>query len=215
MVKTAVALRIPEINVLLRPRPGDFVYSNREIDAIVADAETLHESGATGVVFGALLADGSIDRNAVNQVLKLSRRFSSDGKKCHFTFHRAVDLCRDWRQAFDFIIAEGIDCVLTSGQNASAFEGIEVLTEMVEYADGRINVMAGAGVNPRNAREIICTGVDQIHSTARLPVRSPMDFRRVGVPMGVAGMDEYSRLETSEAIVSQLIEITKDFESYK
>ncbi len=206
MVEAARDLGIPEVNALIRTRPGDFVYSDYEISAMCKDACSLVSSGATGIVIGALTPEGDVDVEAIDLIMSTLKSANTVfNKSCRYTFHRAIDLCRDWRRAFDILISRRFDTVLTSGQAANAMLGTETLREMVKYAGGRLKIMAGCGVNADNADEIIDTGVDLIHSTARRPVQSRMKFRRENVPMGNAGADEYTRLTTSVQSVAQLV----------
>lgn len=208
MVEIAKELEFPEINVLIRPRSGDFVFNDKEVRAMCWDAGSYILSGATGLVVGALTPEGDVDEMVVKELLRFSRTTArSVGKTLSFTFHRAIDLCRDWRKAFDFIISCGFDCVLTSGQASSAADGVGTLREMVDYAGGRLKIMAGCGVNVSNADKIISTGVDLIHSTARRPIESRMIFRCEDVSMGNPGADEYARLATSPELVANLIVI--------
>lgn len=201
----AKQLGIPEINVLVRNRPGDFVYTQTDAAIMAADAKMLVEYGATGIVIGALTPDGEIDKRACQTIINVVRK--STGKRFNITFHRAFDLAKDPVRALEDIIDLGCDCLLTSGMAPTAAEGLDTLHQLVELANGRIEIMAGCGVNPENAAEIILTGVNAIHATARKPLASQMKFHRPNVPMGTPGSDEYSRLETDTDTVSKLLRI--------
>ena len=104
------------------------------------------------------------------------------------------------------IIELGCDCLLTSGAAPSAIRGIPQISKLVDKANGRISIMAGSGINPPNAAEIIAaTGVNAIHATARKPIPSKMKFRRPLVSMGAPGSDEYAPLSTSPDMVEKLL----------
>lgn len=200
LIRGAVAAGIPEINVLIRARSGDFLYTPEEVEVMKADVRLALEAGATGVVVGALTPDGDIDTETVGQLVAAAREARPEG--LNLTFHRAFDLSHDHKKSLDTVIALGFDCLLTSGMASSAVKGIPVLRQLVERAGDRLLVMAGSGVNPANAGDIVgASGVGAVHSTARKPVASKMRFRRADVPMGAPGSNEYSPLATSPDVV--------------
>ncbi|MDE6049254.1 MAG: copper homeostasis protein CutC [Paramuribaculum sp.] len=195
------ALKVPgiRVHVLIRPRGGDFLYTPDEVDCMVDDIVAAREAGVQGVVIGALTPDGEIDMPACRKMVEAAAGIS-------VTFHRAFDLCRDPFKALEEIISLGCDRILTSGQAQSALEGKNTLAELVRLADGRIIILAGAGVSQSNAAEIIkSSGTNEIHASARAAVESGMKFRHGGVSMGTPGSDEYSRKTTSADIVKQII----------
>lgn len=207
-IRAAVRSDIPEINVLIRPRSGDFLYAGEEADLMLDDIAEAVSCGATGIVIGALTPDGDIDTELCAEMIETGRRRTS--RHLHVTFHRAFDLSRHAVGALEDIIALGCDCLLTSGQSPIAEQGIHTLRILTDRAQHRIEIMAGGGVNLSNAAELIRSArVDAIHSTARHSVESRMSFRRDGIPMGAAGSDEYILRQTSPEIVRQLLEITK------
>lgn len=200
LIKGAVAIGIPEINVLIRPRSGDFLYTPEEIEVMKEDVRLALEAGATGVVVGALTPEGDIDVAAVSALVETAR--ATRPENLNLTFHRAFDLSRDMNASLDVVIKMGFDCLLTSGMASSALKGIPVLKKLVERSDGKVLIMAGSGVNPANAGDIVkITGVGAVHSTARKPIASKMKFRRVDVPMGAPGSNEYAPLATSPDVV--------------
>lgn len=204
MVKAAVASGIPNINVLIRPRSGDFLYSSEEVDVMEYDIRNAVGAGATGIVIGALTPEGNVDVDVCRRLIEAARNIP--GKKINVTFHRAFDLSRDADKSMADIVDLGCDCLLTSGMANSAIRGIPLLKELAERWGDRITIMAGSGVNPANVVEIVsATGVKAIHSTARKPVASRMIFRRPSVPMGAPGLDEYAPLHTSADVVAELI----------
>lgn len=213
LIKAAVATGIPNINVLIRPRPGDFLYSTEELSLMEDDIKTAISAGATGIVIGVLTPDGDIDMNACERLIKAARdeARSLGRESINITFHRAFDVSRDADKSLNDIILLGCDCLLTSGMAPTAVKGLPALQRLSRVASGRISIMAGSGVNPANARDIInATEVDSIHSTARKPIASRMLFRRPLVPMGAPGSDEYAPLSTSPDVVAAIIAAIND-----
>lgn len=203
LIKAAVATGIPEINVLIRPRSGDFLYTPEEVKVMEEDIRLALEAGATGVVIGALTPEGDIDTAAMEVLISAARKARPEG--LNLTFHRAFDLSRDHVESLETIISLGFNCVLTSGMASSAVKGIPVLSKLAERSGDRLLVMAGSGVNPANAADIVkATGVGAVHSTARKPIASKMKFRRADVPMGAPGSNEYSPLTTSPDVVKAI-----------
>jgi copper homeostasis protein len=160
------------MNVIIRPRGGDCYYSEAEFEVMKRDIEKAGEAGMDGVVIGLLNPDGTVDEERTRALVDLARPMST-------TFHRAFDLTRDPIEALDTLIDLGIDRVLTSGQEATAFEGLELLTELIQHANDRIAIMAGAGINASNANQIVeKSGVSEIHigSAATEDVMSLMRY---------------------------------------
>ncbi len=200
------ARKVPglKLHVLIRPRGGDFVYTPEEVDAMVADIRAIKEEGADGVVIGALTPEGDIDMEAC-------KKMAAAAQGMNITFHRAFDLCKDPVKALDDIASLGCNRLLTSGQAASAKEGIGMLAKLAKRGEGRVTILAGGGVTPANAAEIITLGgVNELHASARHTIGSPMVYRREGVAMGAPGTDEYSRKVTSTEIVADIVEAIKE-----
>lgn len=209
LIRAAVSSGIRHVNVLIRPRSGDFLYSEEEILLMEEDIRLAVASGVSGIVTGVLTPDGDIDSVACSRLIAAARK--NAGRHINVTFHRAFDLSKDYRKSLEDIIALGCDCLLTSGLASTAEKGIPMLRQITELAAGRLTIMAGSGVNPDNAADIIAaTGVGAIHSTARKPQASLMRFRRPGVPMGIPGADEYAPLSTSAELVAALLSITQN-----
>lgn len=187
------------LNVIIRPRGGDFLYNSYEAESMIHDIQLCKKLGVDGVVIGALTADGDI-------YTALCRRLIAAADGMSVTFHRAFDMCRDPRQALEELIALGCDRVLTSGQATTAEAGIPLLKELVEQAAGRISIMPGCGVNSGNAARILQeTGATEIHASARKSVGSGMRFRHSGVSMGNPDSDEYARKETDAQEVRTIV----------
>lgn len=160
MMESAIGMGIP-VQVLIRVREGDFVYSKDEICKMRNDIRLARKLGAAGVVIGALMPDGSIDEEAIRCMMEEAEGLS-------VTFHRAFDVCRKPEEALEKIISLGCHRLLTSGQATTAEQGIPMLKKLVEQADGRIIIMPGAGVNPQNASRILEeTGALEIHGSLR------------------------------------------------
>ncbi len=197
-IKQALKVDGLKVHVLIRPRGGDFLYTKEEIAMMIDDIATCRELGVHGVVIGALTADGDIDFEACKRMVEVAGNMN-------ITFHRAFDLCKDPIKSINQIIELGCNRLLTSGQAASAEAGVELLHKLVEYANGRIVILAGGGVTPTNAAKILQqSGTNEIHASARSTVQSNMKYRLDGVSMGAADVDEYSRKTTDVNIVKQI-----------
>ncbi|MEO7103126.1 MAG: copper homeostasis protein CutC [Gemmatimonadaceae bacterium] len=153
LVETRERVRIP-IYVLIRPRAGDFCYDAGEIDAMLRDIETCVSVGCDGVVIGALDVQGDIDKVVCRALIAAAGQLG-------VTFHRAFDAVRDQDSALETIVELGCERVLTSGGEASALAGAKRIASFVKQADSRIDVMAGAGLDANNIREVA------VRSTAR------------------------------------------------
>lgn len=199
-LRAALAVEGIKKHILIRPRGGDFLYTQAELDVIVEDIRIAVENGVDGIVVGALNADGGVDMEAMQRFMQ-----AADG--CPVTFHRAFDLCASPHQALEDVISLGCRRVLTSGTASTAEAGIPMLAELVKQTEGRISIMPGCGVGPRNASKILReTGAHEIHASSRALQGSLMRFRHEGVGMGKEGVDEYARMVTSEEIVRQIVE---------
>lgn len=194
-----------KVNVLIRPRGGDFIYSPEETECMIDDVKAVVAEGVNGVVIGALTSDGDVD-------MDVCRRLIAAAGDAEITFHRAFDVCRDPERALEDIVSLGCHRLLTSGQAPTAELGIEMLARLHRQSAGRISIMAGSGVGESNARKIVTgSGVNELHASARHRIPSKMNFRNETVKMGASDFDEYSRMVTSEEIVRNIIyEINKD-----
>ena len=188
MKKAREILTTTRLNVIIRPRGGDFLYTDNELDIMETDIETAKSIGADGVVFGCLTAEGYIDKKAMQRLMK-----AADGLSV--TFHRAFDVCREPLQALEDIIALGCDRILTSGQCGTAFEGMDMIKELVGKAGDRIIIMPGCGVNKSNIRQIaLHTGAKEFHMSARSTIKSGMTYHNERVSMGgTVHIAEYER----------------------
>jgi copper homeostasis protein len=161
LISAAVHLLDIPVNVLIRPREGNFCYSEYELMIMLDDIAFCQDNEAGGVVIGALTNDGFLDLGKMEQMI-----LASEGME--ITCHRAFDFVKDPFAALEGLIDLGVHRILTSGLQNSAYEGRFMLQKLVEKADGRITIMAGAGVNYQNIAEIASvSGVSDFHFTAK------------------------------------------------
>ena len=150
-----------KIVTIVRPRSGGFCYTDAEYQTMLKDAENLLEHGSRGIVFGFLNEDSTIDVKRCKKMLSII-----DDKDA--VFHRAFDVVPDWREAMDILADLGVTRILTSGQRVNAVEGKDVIRQMLDYADGRIEILPGAGLREYNAAEFMAfTGCGQMHISKR------------------------------------------------
>lgn len=150
------------VNVLVRPRGGDFIFSEDEIQTMLKDIRLCKSLGVNGVVIGALRPDGGVDMACMRRLIEEARPLS-------ITFHRAFDECSDVRDCLEDVIALGCDRLLTSGHEKNAIEGRFTIAELVKQAAGRIIIMAGCGVRPSNINIIAeSTKAEEYHSSTLL-----------------------------------------------
>lgn len=194
------------VNVLIRPRSGDFVYSDQEIELMINDIETAGRLGAAGVVIGALLPSGGIDIRNCKKMIDAAKE-----NGLSVTFHRAFDLCRNPLESLTQIIELGCDRLLTSGQSPTAIDGIRLLSQLIETASDKIIIMPGAGISPKNAGSILSsTGASEIHASASITIGSSMIFKNKTVSMGNHDIDEYARKTSSRNTIEQLSRIVNE-----
>jgi len=192
-----------KVYVLIRPRSGDFLYSDIEFEAIQSDINYCIQAGCDGIVLGILKADGTVDKERNKVLVDLAKKAGLG-----VTFHRAFDVCADQYQALEDIIALGCERILTSGGKVTAMEGSATLAHLVEKAAGRISIMAGAGVNEHNVADLIhFTGVHEVHSSARSMVASKMTYQNEYISMGDPMHDEYSYDQTDVERVKELVRL--------
>lgn len=193
-------------HVLLRPRPGDFLYDEGEMECMKADISSPFFARIDGAVIGVLRADGSVDseRNAI-----LMEHARKQGIKS-FTFHRAFDMTSDPEHALEEIITLGFDRILTSGCAPSAPEGVGMLRRLNDQAAGKITIMAGGGVNASNVRMIAeCAGIRSFHASCSRRIASRMRFRNEATSMGSSATDEYSITQTGQDLVRELADAVR------
>lgn len=161
LVKDCVNVGGVEVHVMIRHVEGGFVYTPSDITIMRYDIENIAKAGAKGVVFGCLTSENKLDVEQNKYLLSEAKKIGLE-----VTFHRAFDFVKDPFEALEQLIELGFDRILTSGQKPKAFEGIDLLKELVTKANGRIQIMAGSGVNPDNAKALASVGVDALHFTS-------------------------------------------------
>ena len=186
--------------VLVRPRTGDFLYSDDELDVMRRDIEQAKSLGVEGIAMGALTVDGDVDVERLRPLVELVRPMS-------VTFHRAFDLVREQASALDALIVLGIDRVLTSGGAPTAAAGIAPIASLVQRAGDRLIVMAGGSITASNVSEIVAaTGVREVHVRGAARVPSAMRHRREVVSLSRAGGSEYERSVTRAEEMRRVVE---------
>ena len=188
------------VRALLRPRFGDFCYDSYELAQMEESAAELVTAGADGIVTGVLKPDGSLDVDALRTIYAAAAHAAEKaGRPVTLTLHRAFDVCRDPFAALEDACALGLSTILTSGQAANAPAGSALLRQLVEAANGRIEILVGAGVSPANIPALAAeTGAKSFHLSGKQVLDSRMIFRREGVPMGLPGFSEFDLWQTSE-----------------
>lgn len=181
-----------KLNVIIRPRGGDFLYNDTEIEIMANDITMAKSLGVDGVVFGCLDKYGEIDMKAMKYLMDKSKGLS-------VTFHRAFDMCKSPFDSLEKIIELGCNRILTSGQQSNAEKGIDLIKQLVSKAGDRIIIMPGCGIKENNIHKIaVETGAKEFHTSARETVESEMIFRNQNVSMGgTVHIDEYKKEVTS------------------
>jgi copper homeostasis protein len=188
------------LNVIIRPRGGDFLYTDAEHEVMLRDIGAARELGADGVVIGALTPSGNVDTARTRELAERARPMS-------VTFHRAFDMTRDPFAALEALVGLGIDRVLTSGQEESAMEGLDLLRELVARASDRIVVMVCGNLTEKNIERVAReTKAKELHVTGFVDVESGMTFRNPRVYMGgLLRPPEYTRSATAAERISAMV----------
>lgn len=198
MIRKARASIDIALNVIIRPRGGDFLYTPDELEEMAHDIRIAKELGADGLVFGCLTKEGNVDKEAMSILMEAAEGLP-------VTFHRAFDHSADPLQALEDIIDLGCVRILTSGCRPTAMQGADLLARLVKAAGDRIIIMPGCGVNEGNIAEIArLSGAREFHFSAREPVESGMIFRNPDVAMG-SEEDPYGTVRTTAARVAATI----------
>ena len=192
------------VHVMIRPRGGDFLYSDDEFAAMKDDIGRLGELDIDGFVLGLLTSEGDVDVRRVAELAALCRPAT-------ITFHRAFDMAKDPFTSLDTLIDLGVDRLLTSGQAPGVLEGAPLIRDLIRQAAGRIVIMPGGDINARNVARIIQeTGADEIHFAAFQSQPSPMRHRNPYVFMGgTLRPPEYVRTVTTQDGISNVIRATR------
>ena len=178
--------------ILIRPRFGDFVYSDYEANVICREIEMFQKAGAEGVVIGSLNKDGSLNAEHM-------KRFIDSAKDMSITLHRAFDMCADPFATLQQAKELGVNTILTSGQAPSSLEGIELYEKLIEKANGEISILAGGGIKASTIEKLLeQTSLTAFHMSGKIVVESGMEFRNPTVSMGLPGISEYNIWLTDE-----------------
>jgi len=189
-----------DLYVMIRPRGGDFFYTDLEFDVMRTEIEHACNLGADGIVLGLLDQQGRVDVARSRQLIEFARPLP-------VTFHRAIDMTPDLSVALEDVIATGATRILTSGGAPNVQRGITEIARMVEAASGRVAIMPGGGITPENIASIAqTTGATEFHSSARTAFPSPVRFRKPGMAMGDLRDREYRRFTVREENVRALID---------
>lgn len=191
------------VYAMIRPRQGDFLYNQEDLNIMLEDIACAKQAGLDGVVFGVLTAQGDVDIAMAQQLMNAAKGMGS-------TFHRAIDQCRDYKTAIEAIATLGCERILTSGLASTAPQGIEVISEMVVLANGRFSIMAGAGVTSENAAKIIhATGIHEIHLSGKTTRPSEMKLMAESAKMGADHIDDFSIPITSTQAIQAVKNIVE------
>jgi copper homeostasis protein len=187
------------VYAMIRPRQGDFLFSSDDVEIMLADIHAAKQAQLQGVVIGVLTKEGHIDRDILNSLMK-------EANGLGVTFHRAIDQCIDPMAALDNIMAASCERILTSGLQANALDGVDMIADMVTYCGERLSIMAGAGVTATNAKQIITrTGISEIHLSGKSTRPSHMVQFANQAHMGSADIDDFSIPVTSVEKISAVI----------
>lgn len=190
-------------HVLIRPRFGDFCYSDNELDVMCEEIRIFKELGADGVVIGALSPDGTVDWAAM-------RRMIDEARGMWITMHRAFDMCKNPYIELENCINHGISCILTSGQENHCIHGIDCLKKLIKQSENRIQILIGSGVTAPVIEKIYhATGATAYHMSGKEVLDSNMNYRKENVYMGLDGLSEYSIWRTKKEKIEKAIEVLK------
>ena len=194
-----------KLYVLIRPREGDFLYSDTEFEIIKADVQYCIDAGCDGIVIGILNADGTIDKPRCSELVQMAAKAGLG-----VTFHRAFDMCVDMYQSLEDIIELGCERILTSGGKSTAIEGANIIAHLIEKANGRIIIMPGSGVDETTVANLIhFTKATEIHSSARKAVKSKMQYHNDHIILS-SDPDEYSIMMTDADKVREIIRLANE-----
>ena len=192
VVKQALAIATIPFHVIIRPRGGDFLYSELEYQTMLDDVRACRDLGVAGVVFGCLTANGRIDEGRMAELTEAARPMK-------VTCHRAFDMTRDPEEAIEALVRAGVDRVLTSGQRDTALEGIDILRRTHQAARGRIVIMACGALDEGNIAQVLRgSGADELHFAALTTIGSGMAFRNPHVGMGGTAIEREFELTLTD-----------------
>lgn len=201
--KVCQELTIP-VFPMIRPRGGDFFYSNDEFDIMKEDIQQAKAMGVQGVVFGLLRQDSTVDIERTSELVHLARPLK-------VTFHRAFDLTEDLSEALEDVIATGADTLLTSGGHAKITGGIKVADKLFQQAKGRIQILIGSGISTRNVRSLAeATSIRNFHASLRVLQDSPVAIPKRMVGSSDEPTSDYLRPVLKEESVREVLQILRE-----
>jgi copper homeostasis protein len=180
LISTILSCISIPVNVLIRPRPGDFLYTQNDINVMKADIQTCKLLGVTGVVIGALQPNGRVHREFTRELIECAQPMS-------ITFHRAFDMIPPslMLEELEVLIQMGVDRILTSGGSATALQGAQKIRELVDRAGSRCIILGGSGITEENVVKLLtATGLREVHASMRSSRDGGMEYRREGIYMG-------------------------------
>lgn len=184
-------LNIP-IHVLIRPRSGNFVYDSLDEELMVESIRFFEKHGANGVVIGALTDQNAIDVPLMEELMKATASLS-------VTFHRAFDQLANPTEAVDILYKLGVERILTSGQKATAEDGLPLLQQLLEVVEKKLIILPGGGVNSENAAKLLAIGLSELHASVRENVNYSTSKPNVSLSLG--GLpDEYRYADYQEIV---------------
>ncbi len=199
--------KIPNIitRVMIRPRGGDFLYSEEEFEVMKKNIEYCKTKKVEGIVLGLLLKNGKIDLERTSQLIKLARPMK-------VTFHRAFDMCENQNFALNQLIDLKIDTVLTSGGQNKAIDGVQQIKKLIQIADNKIEIMVGSGVRPHNVSSFFEIGIRSFHFSALKTFPSKMTYRNPNISMGnIPQIPEY---DTQVSDIEMIQSMRKKLDSF-
>ncbi len=191
------------VRIMIRPRGGDFLYSDQEIEVMLCDIEEIKKLNPDGFVLGCLNTDGTINLNQLQILMNTCNPYP-------VTFHRAFDASKDPFQSLETCIELGIDTILSSGMENSALNGLDLLIDLQNKSEGKIQVLAGAGVGISNAQIFADSGIQNIHLTAKKPIQSGMSYYNESLKMGTNDVDELVNYEADIETVKKVVSLFKN-----
>ena len=198
-IKAARKVRDIDLYVMIRPRGGDFLYSDEEFEIMKTDVAVCKEIGCDGIVFGILTTEGKVDKKRCKEIIELAYPLEA-------TFHRAFDRVADPFEALEDVIELGFERILTSGLKPKAEEGRQTIFELISKADDRIIIMPGSGITSENIISIAeSTGARELHSSASFFEESKMEYHN-------QLMDELKRVTVNSNAVKKMADLLKEYQ---
>jgi copper homeostasis protein len=193
-----------DIRVLIRPRYGDFCYTDYELNMIKGEIRAFRALGAQGVVLGILKPDGTLNVEQLKELMELAGGMA-------VTLHRAFDVCTDPFQTLEEAVELGIKTILTSGQQNACIEGAGLIKELVSQSADRIQIQAGSKVDAEVIEKLYhLTGATAYHMSGKVTIDSSMLYRKNGVSMGLPSLSEYEIWQTDEIKIRKAREVLEE-----